>query len=269
MQTVNNRWLITLMGALVLSLPTLPAMAQEDGEATPPEPNWTNELGLSYVGTSGNTDTSSFGLDYKGNRKPTPWGLDFLASFTRAEDGGVVTAEQYFAGVRGLRQLNERWSLFAGLSWARDPFGGFDNRYIAEAGAEFLAVKTDKHTLSFDAGLTWTSEDQIKVRDVPPDGLEEYTDTADWFGGVAGLKWDWAFSKSASLSQRLLYYPNFDDTADWRAGSDTAVTASLTKLLALQFSYLVRYRNQPIEIAEDLPREKTDTTTKVSVVLNF
>ena len=87
----------------------------------------------------------------------------------------------------------------------------------------------------------------------------------DWFGGVAGLKWDWAFSKIASSeSQRLLYYPNFDETADWRLASDTAVTASLTKLLALQFSYLVRYRNQPID---DL--EKTDTTTKVSVVLNF
>jgi putative salt-induced outer membrane protein YdiY len=86
----------------------------------------------------------------------------------------------------------------------------------------------------------------------------------DWLGGVAGLKWHWAFSKSASLSQRVLYYPNFDESADWRLGSDTAVTASLTKLLALQFSYLVRYRNQPIDNLE-----KTDTTTKASVVLNF
>jgi putative salt-induced outer membrane protein len=252
---------ICLASGLVLALLAPPLAAQEDAEEAPPEPNWTNELGLSYVGTSGNTDTSSFGLDYKGNRKPTPWGLDFLASFTRADDNGVVTAEQYFAGVRGLRQLNDRWSLFAGLSWARDPFSGFDNRYIAEAGAEFLAVKTEKHTLSFDAGLTWTSEDQILYDDVL---MQEFTESVDWFGGVAGLKWDWAFSKSASLSQRLLFYPNFDDTTNWRLGSDTAVTASLTKLLALQFSYLVRYRNEPIG-----DNEETDTTTKVSVVLNF
>ena len=226
---------ICLIVGFVAALAAWPAMAQEAGtEEAPPEPNWTNELGLSYVGTTGNTDTSSLGFDYKGNRKPTPWGLDLLAMLTRAEDGGVVTAEQYFAGVRGLRQLSDRWSLFAGLSWARDPFSGFDNRYIAEAGAEFLAVKTEKHTLSFDAGLTWTSEDQIYFDDI---AREEFTETVDWFGGVAGLKWDWAFSKSASLSQRLLYYPNFDDTADWRLASDTAVTASLTKLLALQFSY--------------------------------
>jgi len=261
MRTANTRMLILMMGALLLSFSSLPAIAEEGEEEAPPEPNWTNELGLSYVGTSGNTDTSSLGLDYKGNRKPTPWGLDLLAMFTRAEDGGVVTAEQYFVGARGLRQLNDRWSIFAGLSWARDPFSGFDNRYIAEAGAEFLAVKTEKHTLSFDAGLTWTSEDQLLNDDV---AMEEFTQTVDWFGGVLGLKWDWAFSKSASLSQRVLYYPNFDDTADWRLGSDTAVTASLTKLLALQFSYLVRYRNEPIA-----DNEKTDTTTKASVVLNF
>ncbi len=268
MQRPKVKRFATLAAAFVLALTTLPVLAQEGGEEEAPEPNWKNEVGLSYVGTSGNTDTSSFGLDYKGERKPTPWGLNLIAMFTRAENDGDVTAEQYLVGVRGLRQLNDRWSLFAGLSWARDPFSGFDNRYIAEAGAEFLAVKTDKHTLSFDAGLTWTSEDQITLREVLPPAdppvYEEDIHAVDWFGGVAGLKWDWAFSKSASLSQRLLYYPNFDDTADWRIASDTAVTASLTRMLALQFSYLVRYRNQPID---DL--EKTDTTTKVSVVLNF
>jgi len=261
MKITKSTRLALMMGGLIVSLAAIPAVAQDAPEEAPPEPNWKNELGLSYVGTSGNTDTSSFGLDYKGNRKPTPWGLDLFASFTRAEDGGVVTAEQYYAGIRGLRQLNDRWSIFAGLSWERDPFSGFENRYLGEAGAEFLALKTDQHTLSFDAGLTWTSEDQILFDDV---AMQEVTESVDWFGGVAGLTWDWAFSKSASLSQRLLFYPNFDDTADWRLGSDTAVKASLTKLLALQFSYLVRYRNEPIG-----DNEKTDTTTKVSVVLNF
>jgi putative salt-induced outer membrane protein len=222
---------------------------------------WVTALGLSYVGTSGNTDTSSLGLDFRSTRRPTPWGLDLVATFTRAEDRDTVTAEQYLVGGRGSRSLNDRWSLFAGLSWARDTFGGFENRYIAEAGAEYLAVKTDRHTLSFDAGLTWTSEDQIRYDELTE---TEFTESVDWLGGVAGLKWDWAFSKSASLGERLLYYPNFDDTSDWRIASETAVTADLTKLLALQFSYLVRYRNQPID-----DREKTDTTTKVSVVMSF
>lgn len=261
MQHRHSRRLATLMGVLILTLATVPALAQETAEKEKPEPNWTNSVGLSYVGTSGNTDTSSLGFDYKGDRKPTPWGLNLLASFTRSEDGGVVTSEQYYVGARGLRELSKHWSVFAGLSWARDPFSGFENRYLVEGGMEYLAIDTDRNKLSFDFGLTWTSEDQILFDETTQ---SDYNETVDWFGGVAGLSWDWKFSKSASLTQRLLFYPNFDDTADWRAGSDTAVTADLTKLLALQFSYLVRYRNQPID---DL--EKTDTTTKMSVVLNF
>jgi putative salt-induced outer membrane protein len=248
--------------ALIFALTALPALAQDEAaEEAAPEPLWETALGLSYVGTSGNTDTTSLGLDFRSTRRPTPWGLDLIATFTRAEDGDSVTAEQYLVGGRGTRALNDRWSLFAGLSWARDTFGGFENRYIAEAGAEYLAVKTDKHTLSFDAGLTWTDEDQIRFDDLTE---TEFIESVDWLGGVAGLKWEWAFSKSASLSERVLYYPNFDDTSDWRVASDTAVTADLTKLLALQLSYLVRYRNQPID-----DREKTDTTTRISVVMSF
>jgi putative salt-induced outer membrane protein len=249
----------TLVVTLAITMITVPVLAQE--EEAPPEPNWTNELGLSYVGTSGNTDTSSLGLDFKSVRKPKPWGLDLAASFTRAEDGGVTTAEQYYVGGRALRQLSDRWSLFAGLAWARDPFTGFENRWLVEGGATYLAIDSERHQLSFDGGLSWNSEDQIYFDDV---AMEEYTETVDWFGGVLGLTWDWAFSKSASLNQRLLYHPNFDDTSDWRLGSDTSVTASLTKLLALKFSYIVRHRNQPIG-----DNEKTDTTTKASVVLNF
>jgi putative salt-induced outer membrane protein len=250
-----------LAAALVLTAAAAPVFAQEGEEEAAPEPNWENSLGLSYVGTSGNTETSTLGLDFTSKRKPTPWGLDLSASFTRAEDGNVVTAEQYYVGGRALRALNDRWSLFGGLAWARDPFTGFENRWLAEVGAEFVAVKSAKHRLAFDAGLSWNSEDQIRFDDIV---MEEYTETVDWFGGVAGLTWDWTISKTASLSQRLLYHPNFDDSADWRLASDTAVTASLTKLLALKFSYLIRHRNQPID-----ELEKTDTTTKMSVVLNF
>jgi putative salt-induced outer membrane protein len=257
----RNAKSLIVVALVVASAMVVPAFAQEAAEEQKPEPDWKNEIGLSYVGTTGNTDTSSLGFDYAGSRKPTPWGLDLLASFTRAENGGVTTAEQYYVGGRGLRELNKSLSVFAGLSWARDPFSGFENRFIVEGGVEFLAIDTEHNTLSFDVGLNWTSEDQILFNDVTQ---EDFNETVDWFGGVAGLTWDWNFSKSASLTQRLLYYPNFDDTSDWRVGSDTAVTASLTKLLALQFSYLVRYRNQPID---DL--EKTDTTTKASVVLSF
>ena len=45
---------------LLAALAVWPAMAQDDGaEEETPEPNWVSSLGLSYVGTSGNTDTTT------------------------------------------------------------------------------------------------------------------------------------------------------------------------------------------------------------------
>lgn len=253
----------TLVIALVAVSATVPLFAQEDeaAEAAPPEPLWESALGLSYVATTGNTETSSFGLDFKASRRPTPWGLDLVATFTRAEENENLTAEQYLVGGRALRRLNDRWSVFAGLSWARDTFAGYDSRWIAETGVEYLALETARHKLSFDLGLTWTKEDRIFLDELTQ---EEFTESFDWLGAVAGLAYEWTISDSASLTERILYYPNFDDSSDWRLASDTALTASLTELLALQLSYQIRYRNRPID-----NNESTDTTTRMSVVLTF
>jgi hypothetical protein len=51
---------ICLTAGLLVALAAWPAMAQDDGagEETP-EPNWVSSLGLSFVGTSGNTDTTT------------------------------------------------------------------------------------------------------------------------------------------------------------------------------------------------------------------
>ena len=51
---------ICLTVGLLAALAAWPAMAQDDGaEEETPEPNWESSLGLSYVGTSGNTDTTT------------------------------------------------------------------------------------------------------------------------------------------------------------------------------------------------------------------
>ncbi len=245
---------ITATLALVAALAAGPVMAQDDAaEEAAPEPLWTNALGLSYVGTSGNTDTSSLGLDFKSERRPTPWGMAFVATFTRAEDDGEVTAEQYLVGARGSRALNDRWSLFAGLSWAKDTFGGFDSRSIAEAGAEYLLFKNDKHTLSADAGLTWTDEDRIEPN---PD--------VSYMGAVLGLAYEWKISDNASFTQLLAFYPNFEESSDWRLNSDTGLQAAVNSWLAVKLGFGVRYRNKPIDDNED-----TDTTSSASVVFTF
>jgi putative salt-induced outer membrane protein YdiY len=241
---------IAALGASIV-LVTAPVLAQEEEEAK--EPNWKNNVGLSYLSTSGNSETTTMGLDFTFERRPTPWGLEIVGSFNRAEDNEVLTAQRYYLNGRAKRKLSERMNFFAGLSGERDRFAGFDLRTLVESGIEYSALTGPKHLLAFDVGLTYTDEDRI-----PP---EEDTSFA---GAVAGLAYEFKINDSTSLTQRLLYYPNFDETADWRIHSDTGLQVSMTSLLAIKLSYELRYRNEPIGDAV-----ATDTTGRVSLVMNF
>jgi putative salt-induced outer membrane protein len=253
--------LILVIG-MVCILGGAPVFAQEaETEEAEKEPAWKGSLGLAWVATSGNTDTSSFGLDFDLERKPEPWGLTLVARGNRAQDSGEKTAENYLMSARAVRSLSARWEAFGGLAWAKDPFAGYDSQTVAAVGATYKAVETERHVLSFDGGFTYTWEDQITP---PAPEPTDVTESISFAGGLVGLSWDWQIGKTSKLTERLVFLPNFDDSADWRLNSITAIEAAINDWLALRFGFDVRHRNQPIEGAE-----KTDTTSTASVVFNF
>jgi len=215
----------------------------------PPPPLWTGSLGLSYLMTTGNTDTETLGFTGALARLPTPWGVEIQAAANRAESEGTTTAERYFAGVRGKRAFGERWQAFAGVSYESDEFAGFDSRMILEIGGVFRALAGPAHLLDFDAGLTWTDEEPVLGPGI------------DSFGALAGLAYEWKFSETASFRERLVAYPNFDESEDWRVRSETSVEAALASSWALRVSYLFTRDNLPAP-----GFEKDDSTTSVSLV---
>jgi len=242
--------LTVALGIIVLCA-TIPAVAQEEEEEQ--EPIWKSKIGLSYLATTGNSETTTMGLDFTFERRPTPWGFDVNGSFNRAEDNQLLTAERYYLSGRARRSLTERLDVFVGISGEKDQFAGIDLRTLVEAGVEYRVLTGPKHLLAFDGGLTYTDEDRVEPE---PD--------ASFAGGLAGMSYEFKINDSTSLTERLLFYPNFDESADWRLSSDTGLQVAMSSFLAVKLSYEVRYRNQPIGNAED-----TDTTGKVSLVMNF
>lgn len=247
-----TRWSLTT--GLVFILGVLPVFAQEVAEKeVVPEPIWNGSLGLAYLGTSGNSETSSFGLEFTTERRPTPWGLTITGKFNRNDDNGELTAERYYLGARARRELSDHWELFGGLSGEKDSFAGYDLLAIAEAGVTYKALRGPQHLLSFDAGVTWTDEDRIE-----PDPDVSY------MGAVLGLAYEWKISDNASFTQLLAFYPNFEESSDWRLNSDSGLQAAVNSWLAVKLGFGVRYRNEPIDDNED-----TDTISSASVVFTF
>ena len=241
----------TLLCLVPLCLIPTAAVADPTAEA-PPEPLWKGSVGLSYLATGGNADTQSLGSSLSFERRPTPWGLTIGADFSRAEKDSEKTAERYLLRLRGERSLGSRWSLFGGASGERDRFAGFDSRIVVEAGATFRALDGPRHELSVDGGITWTSEDR------------EAGATTDAVGALLAIDYAWRISESTRWTERLVYYPNFEDSEDWRLTYQTALEAALSNLLALKVGYELRYDNEPVSGFED-----TDTTFTTSLVVKF
>lgn len=239
--------------ATALLLFALPLLAQEPcpcpEPAPPPPPLWTGSAGFSYLATSGNSDSETLGLTVGLARQPTPWGVEISAAANRAESEGEKTAERILAGLRGKRAFGERWEAFGGLSWEQDEFAGFDARTLVEAGGLWKAIVSERQLLAFDAGLTWTQEDPV------------VGESFDYFGAVAGFDWVWKISQTATFRERVLGYPNFDESEDWRLRSETTLEAALAASWALRASYLWTRDNLPAP-----GFEKDDATTSVSVV---
>lgn len=232
---------------------TPPAECPPCPEAVPAEPPppllWSGGLGLSLVMTSGNSDVRSFGLDLGVKRLPDPWGFEAGLVATQVEEDGETSAERLFARARAERSFSAAWSVFGGLSAEQDELAGLDRRSLVEAGAIWRAFATERQSLALDFGLTWTDERLVA-------GPDESA-----FGGLAGLAYSYRFGEAATLRERALWYPCFEDGSNWRLTSETALEAGLTSRWALKLALLVRYDNRPAPGFEE-----TDTTTTASLV---
>lgn len=229
------------------------AAAAEGAVPAEPEPLWATEISLSYVATTGNTETTSFGSSFDAERRPVPWGVHFFASYDRAEDRDVLQGERAYGGVRGTRALGERWELFGEVTGEQDEFSGFELRTVIASGATVHALLGPRHLLDFDLGATWTDVDRV-----PPAGDESFV------GALAGMTYEWKLSDRSAFKERLVVYPNFETSSDWRLESFTSLESALNSWLALRFAYEVRFQNEPVGDLDD-----TDTTTRAALVLSF
>lgn len=91
-----------------------------------PPPLWDVQIGASFVGTSGNSDTASTGADFAAHRRGLVWLIDATATAVQTSTDDQTTAERYLAAFRAQRKLTRIIGLSAGEKVERDRFAGID-----------------------------------------------------------------------------------------------------------------------------------------------
>jgi putative salt-induced outer membrane protein len=219
---------------------------------TGPPPLWSGSAEVSFLSTSGNTSTSSFGGAVEVDYKPAPWAVIFKANYLHAETDHVTTAEQFASSLKGLRDLTPRLDVYVAGGYLRNRFSGIDALYTGEGGAGYKIVKGDVHTLRVELGFGYTHKEQALGGNL------------DYAILHSGLGYAWKFSRTAAFTEDASYNLDLSDSSNWFFVNKAAIAAALTSTFSLKASWTLLYSNEPVPTFK-----KTDTTTAVALVAKF
>jgi putative salt-induced outer membrane protein YdiY len=219
--------------------------------AQTPSPLWEVQVGGSFVGTSGNSDTTTTGADFSANRRGAAWQIESTATAVRTSTDGVTTGERYLGHVRGNHDVSPLLGLTTGIDLERDEFSGIEFRSILDGGLSWRFVRSTGWTLTGVTSLAWNHENPTddQTRDDPV--------------GVLQLLSRIPFA-NGDTTQRITLYPDFSDGSASRSEIELTAQAAMTTHLALKFGYLLRYSHDP-----EPGFKRVDNTTTVSVVLRW
>ncbi len=222
-------------------------------ESAPPSP-WSDKAELSFVLTSGNAESSSFGARNTLTRSFNTSMLSLDAGGIRVESGTITrvavgsgqdnfsvseqtdretTAENYFAELRFDHQLSDRTYAYSSGGWVRNRFAGVDNRWTGAAGIGIKLLTSDLASFDIDLGATVASEDRI-------------IGETETFGGLR-LTWNYTrqITETTEFSSQLVLDESLSDTGDLRAKFDNSIGVAISNVLALKTGLKILFDNQP------------------------
>lgn len=207
---------------------------------------WTGEGAFSAGNTTGNTETSDYGLALKLGREGEVWTHAVEAAADFGKTNGIETQNRLYTAYQLDRKINDKLSAWGRGSWEKDEFSGYNSRSFVGAGLGYIAVDNEqtKWVLSggsgvkFDDPITGSSETSIAFR--------------------AGSRFSHAFNDNVTFSNDTDVISASSST---QLANTTAVTAKLMEKLSARFSFEVRHDTSPPPAIE-----KTDTATRISLV---
>ncbi len=207
---------------------------------------------VGFVDVSGNTDVTTFNLGEKLTYAAGRWSFAQTAATIYGQSGGGATAEQYEAGLRADYTLLKRVSAFAAVGYYRNVFAGIAERFNEGVGLAWRAVVGPQDSLRLEGAFVVNQERNL-------------ADSRRTFGASrAGLDYRHAFGAAAVFMQGLEWIASVEDGRDQRINSETAISAPISRQIALKAAYLIKYDRQP-----ELGKRDTDRTFTTGLQIVF
>ena len=219
--------------AAITSFAIFPLAHHASAQVLPPETApWETTAAAGFTLTQGNSDTLLVTASILGVKKWDKNEARLGANGTYGETENVRSNEM----VQAFGQYNRLWTDrvygFVRLDAMRDAIADVDYRFILSAGAGYYFIKTDKTSLSVEAGPGYVYERQGE-------------DTSGYATLRLAERFEHKLSDTAKVWQSLEIIPEVGDWDNFIATAEIGIEAGLTEKLSLRSFLVNTYDNEP------------------------
>lgn len=240
-----------LLSATAMTLAAASAAYAQDAEA----PAWTGEGSFGAGVTTGNTETTDVNAGLKVAHKGAVWAQSGEFSIEYGKTDGDETKNKMKAAGQVDRFFGERLSAYGRLTWEKDEFSGFENRYFAGLGVAYQVIVSENTLWALQGGPGFRIDE---VRAQPTATPPVLATTEESLGVAAGSRFKHQFNEAVALTNDTDVV--WSDTSTQTTNS-LALTAQLMGNLSARISFDVNHDTNPPE-----GFEATDTATRFSLV---
>ncbi len=244
--------------AAILVAGSLAAWSGQAGAQETVKTGWSGEGSFGAGFTTGNTDTSDYNAGVKLAHRGAKWAQagEFAAEY--GETDHVESKNRLRAAGQVDRFHSERASAYGRVTWDRDEFSGFENRYFFGLGAAYKVVMAEATNWTLQGGPAFRIDEirEQTTTGIPPEVLAPSTEES--FGAALGSR----------FKHRLNPYVEITDDSDvtysptsTRLTNSLALNFKLIDGLSARLSYDINHDTNPPD-----GFEATDTATRFSVV---
>ncbi|MFQ5465939.1 MAG: YdiY family protein [Thermodesulfobacteriota bacterium] len=221
---------------LFLLLPAAPSSAGPGGaEGATPAAAWKARAEVSYVNTSGNTETQTLAGKFDLRREGPVNRLYLSGSGLFASSNGEETSNKLALDSLWERAFTPRFfGLLAG-GYSRDRFSGYDFRAFGGPGVGYELIKTDRQRLKGVATLLYYHDEFSKGA----------ASTDNYPSGKFTAGYELRAAENLKFVQNVDFFGSLEDTGRFFFNSTTSVEVKVNALVSLGVSYTINYQNEP------------------------
>jgi putative salt-induced outer membrane protein YdiY len=204
---------------------------------------WNGGVTVGFGLTAGNSETKNLALAFNGIRTGMHDKLTLYAGSVYSTNGLApaatrVTANTNRGGARYDHDITPRLFAFVNADFAADALQDLNLRQVYGGGLGWHAINNPNTTLDVLGGIAYTRENYTQLAPAP-------RLIHSFVAGQIGDEFMHKLSKSTVITQRAFFFPDFQNSGEYRGTFDFATVTKINKWLGWQNTFGDVYVTNP------------------------